>query len=359
MPAYAAMLAAPELLVSSPCTSPEPITAPAAPALSQGSQPHNTLPALLRSLSLPQVGPDSDGLLNFPAATEHPDASPAAAAAVAAAVPGEALDEVLLPPQRMDLQHLLDSVCPGADLSEAAVPPGIKSTPKPFQLQVRPPKGGGYAPGAAARHCRQLGQPCLRLLPIPPPHTSLALLQGLEWMLRREMRSDAAGRGLLALHPQWLQLVAAGGEVLHVSSDDGLISRAFTPAPVPKTCGGFLCDEVGRCERDRACGGAQGASGCGHARAMLGPARHKACCHAASSCSAWGRLHQALLLLPRHCPATADGPGQVAAGADAHPGQPRAGAVGELQPSVLPPAGACRPPPGAPAASATAPHHHM
>jgi hypothetical protein len=98
-------------------------------------------PALPNSPLLPaaaaQVGPDSDGLLNLPPATQHPEGSAEAAAAVAALAPGEALDEVQLPPRRLDLQRLLDSVGLGDGMPEASVPAGIKSAPKPFQLQVR------------------------------------------------------------------------------------------------------------------------------------------------------------------------------------------------------------------------------
>jgi hypothetical protein len=43
---------------------------------------------------------------------------------------------VQVPPWRLDLQRLLDSVHLAADMPQAGVPPGITSVPKPFQLQV-------------------------------------------------------------------------------------------------------------------------------------------------------------------------------------------------------------------------------
>lgn len=41
--------------------------------------------------------------------------------------------------------------------------------------------------------------------------------QGLEWMLRREQQGDAVGRGLVKLHPFWLQLVTAQGRVFYIT----------------------------------------------------------------------------------------------------------------------------------------------
>lgn len=40
---------------------------------------------------------------------------------------------------------------------------------------------------------------------------TIFLLQGLAWMLSRERRGDALGRGLLLLHPDYLQLVNEQG----------------------------------------------------------------------------------------------------------------------------------------------------
>jgi E3 ubiquitin-protein ligase SHPRH len=83
----------------------------------------------------------------------------------------------------------------------------------------------------------------------------LCLMQGLEWMLRRERKNDALGRGLLSLHPLWLQLITRSGEALYVQRcEPHYLTTSFIPAPISSTCGGFLCDEVGGCHAD-ACSG--------------------------------------------------------------------------------------------------------
>lgn len=65
-------------------------------------------------------------------------------------------------------------------------------------------------------------------------------------MLDRERRGDALGRGVLHLHPAWLQLVTASGFVFYVHRMHPFYATtAFMPAPVGGTCGGFLCDEMG------------------------------------------------------------------------------------------------------------------
>ncbi len=66
-------------------------------------------------------------------------------------------------------------------------------------------------------------------------------------MLARERQSDAVGRGVLHLHPSWLQLVTRSGLVLYVHKHAPYpVSTSFRAAPVESTCGGFLCDEVRR-----------------------------------------------------------------------------------------------------------------
>ena len=65
-------------------------------------------------------------------------------------------------------------------------------------------------------------------------------------MLDREQRRDALGRGLLYLHPNWVQLVTRSGVVLYMLREPPFtLTTAFQPAPVSGTCGGFLCDEMG------------------------------------------------------------------------------------------------------------------
>eukprot|EP00854_Cymbomonas_tetramitiformis_P011773 gene11773-13897_t len=98
-----------------------------------------------------------------------------------------------------DLQHTLAAVELPLDAAAASVPPGLQSLPKPYQLQ------------------------------------------GLQWLLQRERR----GAPELTLHPCWMQLVAADGQVVYVHRISGLLSTRFVPTPVGGTCGGFLCDEMG------------------------------------------------------------------------------------------------------------------
>lgn len=65
-------------------------------------------------------------------------------------------------------------------------------------------------------------------------------------MAARERSGDALGRGHLALHPAWLQLLAADGQplLLHRLRPHLLADGLYT-APVGGTCGGALCDEMG------------------------------------------------------------------------------------------------------------------
>lgn len=117
------------------------------------------------------------------------------------------------------------------------------------------------------------------------PHlcTSPPQKQGLEWMHRRERTQDAVGRGLLQLHPAWVQLVTASRFVFYVRRYGGgegtgwrrgdwlkqscccalfhggirpsptglacrvsktVITTRFLSNPLGGTCGGFLCDEM-------------------------------------------------------------------------------------------------------------------
>ena len=75
------------------------------------------------------------------------------------------------------------------------------------------------------------------------------LPQGLQWMLNREQLGGASAReGVLRLDPRWVQLVAPSGATFYVERfNPWNVSATFVPAPVPTTCGGFLCDEV-RCQ---------------------------------------------------------------------------------------------------------------
>jgi hypothetical protein len=42
--------------------------------------------------------------------------------------------------------------------------------------------------------------------------------QALAWMRGRELHSDALGRGVLHLHPAWVQLVTENGTVIYVET---------------------------------------------------------------------------------------------------------------------------------------------
>lgn len=60
-------------------------------------------------------------------------------------------------------------------------------------------------------------------------------------------QGDALGRGQLFLHPSWLQLATADGQLLYLHRlRPHLASPNFYPAPVGGTCGGFLVDEMVR-----------------------------------------------------------------------------------------------------------------
>lgn len=70
-------------------------------------------------------------------------------------------------------------------------------------------------------------------------NSTCAPVQGLKWMLDREQRGYALERGHLHLHPAWLQLMAADGQLLYISIlPPHRITSDFVTAPVGGTCGG-------------------------------------------------------------------------------------------------------------------------
>lgn len=87
---------------------------------------------------------------------------------------GDGAGKEKIPSRAFAVQELLNSVHLPSNAPEAPTPRAIKSVPKRFQLQ------------------------------------------GLAWMMGREAHGDAVGRGLLHLHPSWVQLVTASGFVMYV-----------------------------------------------------------------------------------------------------------------------------------------------
>ena len=121
------------------------------------------------------------------------------------------------------------------DAPLAVMHPALKSTPKPYQLQVRSPTTPSKPPGLVC---------CAVLCTSHTPLTS-HLLQGVQWMISRET-GEPAGRGFLHLHPCWLQLVTMEGLIFYVNRwAPHAVSLRFFPAQSESRCGGFLCDEVG------------------------------------------------------------------------------------------------------------------
>ena len=137
-----------------------------------------------------RLGPDCDGLLNFC------DTSAEEWAAVSA-------EDAPQRRREFDIDRLLSSVSLPPAAASAAPPAGLSAHPKHYQLQ------------------------------------------GLRWMLDRERRGDAAGRGHAHLHPAWLQLVTPDGQLLYIHRlKPHLLSTNFYTTPIGGTCGGFLCDEM-------------------------------------------------------------------------------------------------------------------
>ncbi len=80
----------------------------------------------------------------------------------------------MAPPAAFGLDSLLRAAQLPPSYLAAAIPEGVQSVPKLFQLQ------------------------------------------GLNWMLRREREGEALGRSLLQLHPAWVQLVTRDGFIFYV-----------------------------------------------------------------------------------------------------------------------------------------------
>jgi hypothetical protein len=58
-------------------------------------------------------------------------------------------------------------------------------------------------------------------------------------MVTRERNGDAVGRGHLHLHPAWLQLLTADGQLIYVHlMPPHQITADFITAPTGGTCGG-------------------------------------------------------------------------------------------------------------------------
>ncbi|KAL0028145.1 hypothetical protein WJX77_009970 [Trebouxia sp. C0004] len=171
-----------------------------------------------------QIGPDSDGLLNFcdsttrvSSAVSQPEAEAellqdapegtngllvmADHAAEDSQGPSDVQGQSGAAP--VTVQQMLDSVALPDDAPRAVAPSALRTVPKQFQLQ------------------------------------------GLYWMLARERQGDALGRGQLHLHPEWMQLLTADKQLVHYNRLANHFSDTLVAAPVGGTCGGFLCDEMG------------------------------------------------------------------------------------------------------------------
>lgn len=76
------------------------------------------------------------------------------------------------------------------------------------------------------------------------PSPRVPLVQGLAWMQAREAEGHAHGRGLLQLHPNWLQLQCADKQLIYMHRlRPHVLSTSFFPAPVGGTCGGACSDD--------------------------------------------------------------------------------------------------------------------
>ncbi|KAK9915395.1 hypothetical protein WJX75_008587 [Coccomyxa subellipsoidea] len=166
------------------------------------------------------LGPDSDGLLNFcdPVDSQTPEQTDMEADKPQAQDKGKQraeepleepedsseVEEVQRPKWQTDIEKLLTSGMLPKDADLDPVPAQLQSHPKRFQLQ------------------------------------------GLRWMVTRERNGDAVGRGHLHLHPAWLQLLTADGQLIYVHlMPPHQITADFITAPTGGTCGGFLCDMMG------------------------------------------------------------------------------------------------------------------
>ena len=78
--------------------------------------------------------------------------------------------------------------------------------------------------------------------PPPPTHVTTWLRPPVLCALPTlHLQGDALGRGQLHLHPAWLQLVTADGQLLYLHRlRPHVASPNFYTAPVGGTCGGFL-----------------------------------------------------------------------------------------------------------------------
>jgi hypothetical protein len=172
----------------------------------------------------------------------------------------------------------------GAPLAE--IHPMLKTVPKPYQLQVA---------SFAALHPSSWS-----FLELLTSRTCTILLQGVDWMIKRES-GNMNGRGFLHLHPCWVQLVTLQGLVFYVNRwPPHALSLQFFPAVSETRCGGFLCDEVSNLAADWVLQNAECLCAMLDGQSML------------------------LTCIPL---LAADGPGQDPAEPDAGAGQPCAGSV--------------------------------
>lgn len=66
-------------------------------------------------------------------------------------------------------------------------------------------------------------------------------------MVAREQKGDALGRGHMTLHPVWLQILAADGQLFYLNTVPPYqVSVNFYTAPVGGTCGGarLWCEQA-------------------------------------------------------------------------------------------------------------------
>ena len=147
-----------------------------------------------------KIGPDCDGCLNF---MDKPS-SLASSVSSCGQEEGEEQPEVQQREGRRVQQLLID----------VALPPGRPST-----MEV-----------------------CPYLVTCPKNYQNI----GFNWMLRRERTGSALeDRGILQLHPMWIQLITADGHIVYARKGNFALSDTFFCAPGPGTTGGILSDEMG------------------------------------------------------------------------------------------------------------------